>query len=151
MSDRVTSSASHWERVFAPFAKDVAAALQLNWGVWDQAAGAWLFRSAESSSVDMEGGFPSSGWLVQHDGSWHHIEERPVSEMVTDVAETVQTAVMDELGHGWPEFSVRGVFRGLLKPRVESDEVPEIVWRHGDVTCRAGDLADWLDAVGEVR
>lgn len=128
---------------FQPFATDVATRIDLAWGVWDQAIQTWIFHSDTAPPTSFESGYPPEGWLLRIEGNWTLIDAPSVDDMLSQVADCVQDAVMDETGKGWPECYTADGFAGLLVPRGVGNE---IVWTlRGSVFCRSGELAAALN------
>ena len=99
---------------FQPFAADVATQIDLAWGVWDQATQTWIFHSDAALPTSFESGYPPEGWLLRIERNWTLIDAPSVDDMLSQVADCVQDAVMDETGTGWPEYYTAAGFAGCL-------------------------------------
>lgn len=111
-----TTDSTSWDRIFGPLAADVATVSNLDWGLWDQLSETWIFATEPRRHPTPPAGFLPDGWLLRIGDNWSHIESAPTAAMVTEVADLVQTAVMDGIGHGWPELYEQGQFIALLTP-----------------------------------
>ena len=82
--------------------------------MWDQATQTWIFHSDAALPTSFESGYPPEGWLLRIERNWTLIDAPSVDDMLSEVADCVQDAVMDETGTGWPEYYTAAGFAGCL-------------------------------------
>lgn len=123
---------------------DVRRVADFDWAVWDCGLQRFLFISGDErpEGANQVNG---DGWVVQ---IWrrlpllrnfHSISVDEVPLMVSEVADVVQTTVMDELNRGWPELVENGRFAGIL--RLEPGSDGQLWWSlRGAPLCVAGQL-----------
>lgn len=136
--------AEEWD----PLAADLATVVDLPWGIHDQRAEQWAYATPGFEPVAIGDDYPSEGVVVAFAGALTSVGTRELyadagqeaAALVVEVADLLQTLVIDELGRPWPELHRDGSPAGLLSPGTDDHGDP--CWLLGaEQVCPFGGLA----------